>query len=208
MQMPLPTSASNLNIEVNDMKKLMSILLCTAVLLAFAGCSAQTTTTPAADPTTEPTVQPTAEPAEEIIDEPTDEPTDEPIEVPEAGGNIDAPLYTIEYDAAVFALTASNSTDTYALADGGTDAQLTVQYLAAEEVEAYTAEQLGDGAQQTTLGAGAYAATMKETESDGTKTAVYLVGLPDGGALALTAVSVNGAHSDALTAMLASFTMN
>ena len=199
------------------MKKLMSILLCTAVLLAFAGCSAQTTTTPAADPTTEPTVQPTAEPAEEIIDEPIEEPTDEATEVPEADGNIDAPLYTIEYDAAVFALTASDSTDTYALADGGTDARLTVQYLAAEEVEAYTAEQLGDGAQQTTLGdgaqqttlgAGAYAATMKETESEGTKTAVYLVNLPDGGALALTAVSVNGAHSDALTAMLASFTMN
>ena len=181
------------------MKKLMSILLCVAVLLAFAGCSVQT-----AAPAAEPTVQPAAEPTEK----PVNEPAEEPSEVPEAVGNTDAPLYTIEYDAAVFTLTANDSTDTYALADGGADAQLTVQYLAAEEVEAYTVEQLGDDAQQTMLGTGAYAAMVRETESDGTKTAVYLVNLPDGGALALTAVSVNGAHSDALTAMLASFTMN
>lgn len=181
------------------MKKLMSILLCVAVLLAFAGCSVQT-----AAPAAEPTVQPTVEPTEE----PVNEPAEEPSEVSEAVGNTDAPLYTIEYDAAVFTLTANDSTDTYALADGGADAQLTVQYLAAEEVEAYTAEQLGDDAQQTMLGTGAYAAMVRETESDGTKTAVYLVSLPDGGALALTAVSANGAHSDALTAMLASFTMN
>lgn len=185
------------------MKKLMSILLCVAVLLAFAGCSVQTAA-PAAEPTVQPTVQPTAEPTEE----PVNEPAEELSEVPEAVGNTDAPLYTIEYDAAVFALTANDSTDTYAPADGGADAQLTVQHLAAEEVETYTAEQLGNDAQQTMLGTGAYAAMVRETESDGTKTAVYLVSLPDGGALALTAVSANGAHSDALTAMLASFTMN
>ena len=112
------------------MKKLMSILLCVAVLLAFAGCSVQT-----AAPAAEPTVQPAAEPTEE----PVNEPAEEPSEVPEAVGNTDAPLYTIEYDATVFALTANDSTDTYAPADGGADAQLTVQHLAAEEVETYTA---------------------------------------------------------------------
>lgn len=186
------------------MKKLMSILLCTAVLLTIAGCSAQTTTTPAANPTAEPTVQPTAEPAEEPVDEPVEDPAEEPETIIEA----DKPLYTIEYDAAVFALTASDSTDTYAPADGSTDALLTVQYLAAGEVEAYTAEHLGDDAQQTTLGTGAYEATMLETERDGTTTAVYLISLPDGGALALTAASGSSAYSDALTAMLASFTMN
>ena len=121
------------------MKKLMSILLCTAVLLAFAGCSAQTaTTTPTAEPTTEPTAEPTAEPTEE----PAAESTGETDASPEADAGADAPLYTIEYDAALFAVTASDSTDTYAPVDGSGGARLTVQYLAADEVEAYTAEQL------------------------------------------------------------------
>lgn len=186
------------------MKKLMSILLCTAVLLAFAGCSAQTaTTTPTAEPTTEPTAEPTAEPTEE----PAAESTGETDASPEADAGADAPLYTIEYDAALFAVTASDSTDTYAPVDGG-GARLTVQYLAADEVEAYTAEHLGDDAQQTTLGTGAYDVTMRQTESGGTETTVCLVSLPDGGALALTAESVDGEYAEELAAMLASFTLN
>ena len=182
------------------MKKLMSILLCTAVLLAFAGCSAQTaTTTPTAEPTTEPTAEPTAEPAEE----PAAESTGEPDASPEADAGADAPLYTIEYDAALFAVTASDSTDTYVPVDGSGGARLTVQYLAADEVEAYTAEHLGDEAQRTTLGTGAYDVTMQQTEST-----VCLVSLPDGGALALTAESVDGEYAEELAAMLASFTLN
>ena len=192
---------SKISIEVNNMKKLMSVLLCTAVLLAFAGCSAQTATT---TPTAEPSLEPTAEPAEE----PTDEPAEEPAKDSEADAEVDAPLYTIEYDATLFAVTASDSTDTYALTNGSADAALTVQYLAAEEVEAYTAEHLGDGAKQIQIGAGAYEAAMRETEREGTKTTVYLVSLPDGGALALTCVSANGECAEELAAMLASFTLN
>ena len=192
---------SNISIEVNNMKKLMSVLLCMAVLLAFAGCSAQTATT---TPTAEPSLEPTAEPAEE----PTDEPAEEPAKDSEADAEVDAPLYTIEYDATLFAVTASDSTDTYALTNGSADAALTVQYLAAEEVEAYTAEHLGDGAKQIQIGAGAYEAAMRETEREGTKTTVYLVSLPDGGALALTCVSANGECAEELAAMLASFTLN
>lgn len=192
---------SKISIEVNNMKKLMSVLLCTAVLLAFAGCSAQTATT---TPTAEPSLEPTAEPAEE----PTDEPTAEPAKDPEADAEVDAPLYTIEYDATLFAVTAGDSTDTYVLTNGSADAALTVQYLAAEEVEAYTAEHLGDGAKQIQIGAGAYEAAMRETEREGTKTTVYLVSLPDGGALALTCVSANGEYAEELAAMLASFTLN
>ena len=192
---------SKISIEVNNMKKLMSVLLCTAVLLAFAGCSAQTATT---TPTAEPSLESTAEPAEE----PTDEPTAEPVKDPEADAGADAPLYTIEYDATLFAVTASDSTDTYALTNGSADAALTVQYLAAEEVEAYTAEHLGDDAKQIQIGAGAYEAAMRETEREGTKTTVYLVSLPDGGALALTCVSANGEYAEELAAMLASFTLN
>lgn len=196
---------SKISIEVNDMKKLMSVLLCMAVLLAFAGCSAQTTTTtPTAEPSLESTAEPTAEPAEE----PTDEPAEEPVKDPEADAEVDAPLYTIEYDATLFAVTASDSTDTYAPTNGSADAALTVQYLAAEEVEAYTAEHLGDGAKQIQIGAGAYEAAMRETEREGTKTTVYLVNLPDGGALALTCVSANGEYAEELAAMLASFTLN
>lgn len=191
------------------MKKLMSILLCTAVLLAFAGCSAQTATaTPTAEPTTEPAAEPTAEPAEEPTEEPAAESTGETDASPEADAGADAPLYTIEYDAALFAVTASDSTDTYAPVDGSGGALLTVQYLAADEVEAYTAEHLGDDAQQTTLGTGAYDVTMRQTESGGTETTVCLVSLPDGGALALTAESVDGECAEELAAMLASFTLN
>ena len=69
----------------------------------LADCSVQT-----AAPAAELTVQPAADPTEE----PVNEPAEEPSEVPEAVGNTDAPLYTIEYDAAVFTLTANHSTDT------------------------------------------------------------------------------------------------
>lgn len=196
------------------MKKLLSTLLCAAVLLTFAGCSTQKTT-PTADPTSptaEPTVQPTAEPSADPATDPSSDPAAdpalEPNGSPEAVPGAETPVYTIEYDTAVFALTAKDSTDTYAPVDGSSDAVLTVQYLAAEEVEAYTAEHLGDGAEETKLGAGEYTAAASSNESGDTKTDVYLINLSDGSALALTVQSVGGAHAEALEAMLASFTLN
>lgn len=192
------------------MKKLLSTLLCAAVLLTFAGCSTQKTTPTAdpASPTAEPTVQPTAEPSADPATDPSADPALEPNGSLEAVPGAEMPAYTIEYDTAVFALTAKDSTDTYAPVDGSSDAVLTVQYLAAEEVEAYTAEHLGDGAEETKLGAGEYTAAASSNESGDTKTAVYLINLSDGSALALTVQSVGGAHAEALEAMLASFTLN
>ena len=167
------------------MKKLLSTLLCAAVLLTFAGCSTQKTTPTAdpASPTAEPTVQPTAEPSADPATDPSADPAADPALEP-------------------------NGSPEAVPGAGSSDAVLTVQYLAAEEVEAYTAEHLGDGAEETKLGAGEYTAAASSNESGDTKTAVYLINLSDGSALALTVQSVGGAHAEALEAMLASFTLN
>lgn len=196
------------------MKKLFSLLLCALLLFSFASCSSTQTTEPSAESTAEPSADPksTDAVADSVIPTDTDTSADDPdIE----GEDIEAegPSYELKYDSSLFSCTAQENRDTYALLDGTANASLTVEYLAADTVEAYEAEHLGDDVTTASIGSESYPVTCRHTvttDEDGTatSTSLYIAQLSNGDKLAITTVSVDGAHETELADMLASLLLH
>ena len=204
------------------MKKLFSLLLCALMLFSFASCSSTQTTEASEEPSAEPSAESTTEPSADP--EPTDAaadpavPTNTDASVGDPaieGEGIDAegPSYELKCDASLFSCTAEENRDTYALLDGTANASLTVEYLVADAVEAYEAEHLGDDATTATIGSESYPVTCRHTVTTGedgttTSTSLYIAQLSTGDKLAITTVSVDGAHETELADMLASLLLH
>lgn len=197
------------------MKKILSLVLCTALIAVFTGC----TTTPAVEPSLEPSQgveTPAASPDIEPSIEPSTEPDLTPSDDPSQGGE-DQPTvqsgsygYTIAFDPALFAYASSDGLDKFApLTDEHKDTQptyLSVSKLTAEDAEAFETEKMGDKKTETTVGSAAYAASMAQTTTDSDGTAVtitnYVVKLESGDALSIEIASVGDTNTAALGAML------
>lgn len=193
------------------MKKILSLVLCTALIAVFTGCSTTPVATPSLEPsqvaqtpTASPDV-PSTEPSVEPSTEPSDEPGDTSPTVQKGSYG-----YTVTFDPALFAYTSTDGVDTFApLTDEHKDTQpthLSVSQLKADEIEAYKTEKLGDKKTETTVGVGAYAAVMAQTttDSDGVTVTItnYVVALESGDALSIEITSVGDTNIAALGAML------